>query len=1063
MEREHTMGMNLQQTLRNLCDKTGWCYAVFWKLQHRARMMLTWEDGYCKFAKPSTISGSAVMMSDSFLGMLDMGGNSCNIIVPGQEGSFLADKIALDVAKMSYQVFSLGEGIIGHMACTGKHKWIFAEDCTGAVNHQSLLEAGWQSQFAAGIKTIAVVAVVPHGVIQLGSINLIMENLELVDHIKTLFSTLQNVPEAFLYNSVKDPSIGMIKGPVLQAMPMLPISSGSSPTLEGKPVASLTGQFIRPFPTNESSIMPAKSTGPLVVTDFSSSKAQPWLSSLCSFDASTRGSDRPFQLQINTMQLNSYTSEVHNGQEVPLRGRMIMPLSTWEKDSFQGQIRTNAPSYDNQQTLDIVSGATNNCVVLMEQQIEKKMGLEEQLYSSSTNVQNYVQPQMQHKIPYCHPAAFDWNSSEPNPYGKLMESSFPMLNRDGKATGKGLLDEQKSHLRDLKQICGQHCLPTCQNVVGDCGDSLASSKSVNQTNKIIAENTMLVPVNEMDKGNASCFTSPLSSLDMETVDYLKKTSAEFSDVSPEHLNTGLLEVLSSVPIPSFSDGISFSETLGIEQCWPKEILTEDKSVVFGDFMADKLDVTKVLKNTKMGLAEISTLGDDKGGNIVGEVHKHTSYLTRGQEINSLAVSELPPCNELFQAFGASFNKLKDGDICGEMLLPIEDTLEVDMRIKSLEPSSGSVSEKDANQSIKSSQDKGIGGEFFAKTKSQNLLDAVVAYVDPIVHQGIDDNKSKPTFSSSRPPVHGLSTRLDSCSARETSRCEQKQFKFASTSQAETLTTVNWENFTYDVQVETAIRNHPHKASSNMQLYSLIEEDQNGSHEDLSILQEQKSEEPVKTDRRRTRSRENARPRPKDRQQIQDRLRELREIVPDGTKCSIDLLLERTIKHVLFLQSIMKHADGLKHSGESKVLKEGNLLGKGNLSSGTSWALDLDGQTVWCPIIVENLNQPRQMLVEMLCEERGLFLEIADIIQRLGLTILKGVMEAHNVKIWAHFVVEANRDVHRMEILWSLTHLLQQHSAAETHQPGPVEPHGIDSGPQALISFQKTHHLPEGWQ
>ena len=51
----------------------------------------------------------------------------------------------------------------------------------------------------------------------------------------------------------------------------------------------------------------------------------------------------------------------------------------------------------------------------------------------------------------------------------------------------------------------------------------------------------------------------------------------------------------------------------------------------------------------------------------------------------------------------------------------------------------------------------------------------------------------------------------------------------------------------------------------------------------------------------------------------------------------------------------------------------------------------------------------------------------------------------------------------MEILWSLTHLLQQHSVAETHQPGPVEPHGIESGPQALISFQKTHHLPEGWQ
>lgn len=42
---------------------------------------------------------------------------------------------------------------------------------------------------------------------------------------------------------------------------------------------------------------------------------------------------------------------------------------------------------------------------------------------------------------------------------------------------------------------------------------------------------------------------------------------------------------------------------------------------------------------------------------------------------------------------------------------------------------------------------------------------------------------------------------------------------------------------------------------------------------------------------------------------------------------------------------------------------------------------------------------------MLCEERGLFLEIADIIRGLGLTILKGVMETRNNKIWARFAVE----------------------------------------------------------
>lgn len=44
---------------------------------------------------------------------------------------------------------------------------------------------------------------------------------------------------------------------------------------------------------------------------------------------------------------------------------------------------------------------------------------------------------------------------------------------------------------------------------------------------------------------------------------------------------------------------------------------------------------------------------------------------------------------------------------------------------------------------------------------------------------------------------------------------------------------------------------------------------------------------------------------------------------------------------------------------------------------------------------------------MLCEERGLFLEIADIVRGLGLTILKGVMETRNDKVWARFAVEVH--------------------------------------------------------
>ena len=36
------------------------------------------------------------------------------------------------------------------------------------------------------------------------------------------------------------------------------------------------------------------------------------------------------------------------------------------------------------------------------------------------------------------------------------------------------------------------------------------------------------------------------------------------------------------------------------------------------------------------------------------------------------------------------------------------------------------------------------------------------------------------------------------------------------------------------------------------------------------------------------------------------------------QCSIDALLERTIKHMVFLQSVTKHGDKLKQTEESKV-------------------------------------------------------------------------------------------------------------------------------------------------
>ncbi|MCI32924.1 bHLH transcription factor-like protein, partial [Trifolium medium] len=43
-------------------------------------------------------------------------------------GDFSHDPLGLSVAKMSYHAYSLGEGIVGQVAVTGKHQWICADN-----------------------------------------------------------------------------------------------------------------------------------------------------------------------------------------------------------------------------------------------------------------------------------------------------------------------------------------------------------------------------------------------------------------------------------------------------------------------------------------------------------------------------------------------------------------------------------------------------------------------------------------------------------------------------------------------------------------------------------------------------------------------------------------------------------------------------------------------------------------------------------------------------------------------------------------------------------------------
>ncbi|KDP24564.1 hypothetical protein JCGZ_25128 [Jatropha curcas] len=181
-------------------------------------------------------------------------------------------------------------------------------------------------------------------------------------------------------------------------------------------------------------------------------------------------------------------------------------------------------------------------------------------------------------------------------------------------------------------------------------------------------------------------------------------------------------------------------------------------------------------------------------------------------------------------------------------------------------------------------------------------------------------------------------------------------------------------------------------------------------------------------KRRARPGDQHRPRPRDRQLIQDRVKELRELVPNSGKCSIDSLLDRTIKHMLYLRNVTDQAEKLKQCVHQELAGCKNWSSsktKQTNEKGTSWAFELGNEIQMCPILVEDLAFPGHMLIEMLCNENGLFLEIAQVIRGLDLTILKGVLENRSNDTWARFIVGTSKGFHRLDIFWPLMQLLQQ--------------------------------------
>ncbi|KAL0432519.1 UNVERIFIED_CONTAM: protein RICE SALT SENSITIVE 3 [Sesamum latifolium] len=186
----------LQHTLRSLCacsdssTPSKWVYAVFWRIlprnypppkwDHGGGMLdrakgnkrnwiLVWEDGFCDFSDCER-AGNGMFGADLFF-------------------------------KMTHEVYSFGEGLVGKVASDNSHKWVFRDSPT--ENDPTFISSwnvaidpqprAWEAQFSSGIETIAIISV-REGAIQLGSFHKVVEDLNMVLSIQRKFSYIQSIP-----------------------------------------------------------------------------------------------------------------------------------------------------------------------------------------------------------------------------------------------------------------------------------------------------------------------------------------------------------------------------------------------------------------------------------------------------------------------------------------------------------------------------------------------------------------------------------------------------------------------------------------------------------------------------------------------------------------------------------------------------------------------------------------------------------------------------------------------------------------------------------------------------
>ncbi|KAL5225415.1 hypothetical protein ABZP36_012054 [Zizania latifolia] len=220
----------LQQTLRSLCTSGGdassqWVYAVFWRILprnypppkwdlpggaydrtrgNRRNWILAWEDGFCNFAATTS---SACAQDGAGAGAAAY--TDCDAAAAAaaaadgklQLGAGLQPELFF---KMSHDIYNYGEGLIGKVAADHSHKWVFKEPQESEINLISSWSnpadshpRTWEAQFQSGIQTIALIAV-REGVVQLGSMKKVAEDLTYVVALRRKFGYLESIPGVLL-------------------------------------------------------------------------------------------------------------------------------------------------------------------------------------------------------------------------------------------------------------------------------------------------------------------------------------------------------------------------------------------------------------------------------------------------------------------------------------------------------------------------------------------------------------------------------------------------------------------------------------------------------------------------------------------------------------------------------------------------------------------------------------------------------------------------------------------------------------------------------------------------